>query len=90
MREQRRTVAYLDGFPLSRDLRQARLASHKGMISLQELQSPSFHFAPFGDASQSATEEELRRRSLRRCCRLTGTATFWRAQSHKGTLGSPR
>ena len=31
--EQRRIVAYLDSFPLSRDLRQARLAS------LRELQS---------------------------------------------------
>ena len=31
--EQRRIVAYLDSFPLARDLRQARLAS------LQELQS---------------------------------------------------
>lgn len=35
--EQRRIVAYLDSVPLSRDLRQARLASlrepHKGMIS---------------------------------------------------------
>ena len=31
--EQRRIVAYLDGFPLTRDLRQARLAS------LRELQS---------------------------------------------------
>ena len=44
--ERRRIVAYLDSFPLSRDLRQARLASHKGMISLREL--------------QSATGEELR------------------------------
>lgn len=34
----RRIVAYLDSFPLSRVLRdrQARLASHKGMISLRE------------------------------------------------------
>jgi hypothetical protein len=39
--EQRRIVAYLDSFPLARDLRQARLASHKGMISLRELQSAS-------------------------------------------------
>jgi len=46
--EQRRIVAYLDSFSLMRDLRQARLASHKGMISLWEL--------------QSATGEELRRR----------------------------
>jgi hypothetical protein len=37
--EQRRMVAYLDSFLLARDLRQARLASHKGMISLRELQS---------------------------------------------------
>lgn len=37
--EQRRIVAYLDSFSLTRDLRQARLASHKGMISLRELQS---------------------------------------------------
>jgi hypothetical protein len=37
--EQRRIVAYLDSFPLARDLRQARLASHKGMISLRGLQS---------------------------------------------------
>ena len=34
-----RIVAYLDSFPLKRDLRQVRLASHKGMISLRELQS---------------------------------------------------
>jgi hypothetical protein len=46
MIEQRRIVAYLDSFSLTRDLRQARLASHKGMISLREL--------------QSATGEELR------------------------------
>ncbi len=31
-----RIVAYLDNFSLTRDLRQARLASHKGMISLRE------------------------------------------------------
>jgi len=33
--------AYLDSFPLTRVLRdrQARLESHKGMISLRELQS---------------------------------------------------
>jgi hypothetical protein len=37
--KQRHTVAYLDSFSLRRDLWQARLASHKGMISLQELQS---------------------------------------------------
>ena len=37
--EQRRIVAYLDNFSLKRDLRQARLASHKEMISLRELQS---------------------------------------------------
>ena len=37
--EQGRIVAYLDSFPPTRDLRQARLASHKGMISLRELQS---------------------------------------------------
>ena len=37
--ERRRIVAYLDSFSLARDLRQARLASHKGMISLRELQS---------------------------------------------------
>jgi hypothetical protein len=46
--EQRRIVAYLDSFPLSRDLQQARLASprepHKGVIL------------------QSATGEELRQR----------------------------
>ena len=42
---QRRIVAYLGSFPLSWDLRQARLASHKGMISLRQ--------------SQSATGEEL-------------------------------
>ena len=30
--EQRRIVAYLDSFSLMRDLWQARLASHKGMI----------------------------------------------------------
>ena len=41
--EQRRIVAYLDSI-------QARLASHKGMISLREL--------------QSATGEELRLRTL--------------------------
>ena len=34
-----RIVAYLDSFSLTRDLRQARLAFHKGMISLRELQS---------------------------------------------------
>lgn len=40
--ERRRIVAYLDSFPLARDLRQARLASrrgrisHKGNISLRE------------------------------------------------------
>ena len=39
--EQWRIVAYLDGFPLSRDLRQARLASHKGMISLREFALPA-------------------------------------------------
>jgi hypothetical protein len=38
LNKQRRIVAYLDNFPLSRDLRQARLASHMGMISLRELQ----------------------------------------------------
>jgi len=32
-------VAYLDSFPLLRDLRQAQLVSHKGMISLRRLQS---------------------------------------------------
>ena len=38
--DQRRIVAaFLDNFSLKRDLRQARLASHKGMISLRELQS---------------------------------------------------
>ena len=37
--KQRRILAYLDSFPLTRDLRQAWLASHKGMISLRELQS---------------------------------------------------
>lgn len=37
--EQRRIVAYFDSVRLSRDLRQVRLASHKGMISLRELQS---------------------------------------------------
>ena len=38
---QRCIVAHLDSFPLSRVLRdrQARLASHKGPISLRELQS---------------------------------------------------
>ena len=44
--EQRRIVVFLDSFPLSRDLRQARLASPTGMISLRQL--------------QSATGEELR------------------------------
>ena len=33
------SVAYLDSVSLTRDLRQVRLASHKGMISLRELQS---------------------------------------------------
>jgi len=37
--EQRRIVAYLDSFSLTRDLRQTRLASRKGMISLRKLQS---------------------------------------------------
>jgi len=37
--EQQRIVAYFDSFPLSRDLRQERLASHKGMILLRQLQS---------------------------------------------------
>ena len=45
-------VAYLDSFPLARDLRQARLASHKGMISLREPHK--------GVILQSATGEELR------------------------------
>jgi hypothetical protein len=64
--EQRRIVAYLDSFPLSRDLRQARLASLRqrwsstasAFLACIETQSatgeelsPSFHF---GDASQSA------------------------------------
>jgi len=35
------------------NIAQARLASRKGMISMRELQSPE------GDASQSATGEEL-------------------------------
>jgi hypothetical protein len=39
LNEQQRIVAYLDSFPLTRDLRQARLASRKGMISLRESQS---------------------------------------------------
>jgi len=39
MIEQRCIVTYLDSFSLKRDLRQARLASHKRMISLRELQS---------------------------------------------------
>lgn len=30
--EQRRIVAYLDSFPLARDLRQVRLAPRKGVI----------------------------------------------------------
>jgi hypothetical protein len=35
----RQTVVNLDSVPLSWDVRQARLVSHKGMISLWELQS---------------------------------------------------
>jgi len=37
--EQRRSMVYLDSFPLTRVLRdqQARLASHKGTLSLQRL-----------------------------------------------------
>jgi hypothetical protein len=64
--EQRRIVAYLDSFPLSRDLRQARLASLRqrwssrasAFLACIKTQSetgeelfPSFHL---GDASQSA------------------------------------
>jgi hypothetical protein len=48
-----RIVAYLDSFPLARDLGQARLAS------LRELQSPTLRH---GDAAQSAGGKELRRR----------------------------
>ena len=49
--EQRRTVAYLDSFPLSRGLRQARLAPPTGMVSLREPHK--------GVILQSATGEEL-------------------------------
>jgi len=35
----RQTVVNLDSVPLSWDVRQARLVSHKGMVSLWELQS---------------------------------------------------
>ena len=52
LNEQRRIVAYLDGFPLSRDLRQARLASLREFQSqTQEKLSPSLRF---GDASRDA------------------------------------
>jgi hypothetical protein len=37
--EQQRIVAYFDSFSLSRELREERLASHKGMILLRQLQS---------------------------------------------------
>jgi hypothetical protein len=36
LNEQQRIMAYLDIFPLARDLQQARLASRKGMILLRE------------------------------------------------------
>ena len=52
--EQQRIMAYLDSFSLTRVLRdrQARLTSHKGMISLREPHK--------GVILQSATGEELR------------------------------
>lgn len=48
-----RIVAHLNSFPLSRDLRQARLASHKGMISLREVQSAT------GEAVRESCEMEV-------------------------------
>ncbi len=52
-----RIVAYRDSFPLSRDLRQARLASHKGMISRKG--TMSLREPHMGVILQSATGEEL-------------------------------
>ena len=51
---------YLDSFPLSRDLRQARPASRKGTISLREwwLSSPECSLRGVSKP-QSATGEEL-------------------------------
>ena len=42
----RRIVAYLDSFSLTRDLRQARLAFHRAMISLRKLQSQTGEILP--------------------------------------------
>ena len=55
--EQRRIVVHLDSFSLSRDLRQARLASHKGMISLREPHKGVISHK--GTMLQSKTQEEL-------------------------------
>ena len=52
--EQRCIVAYLDSFPLARDLRQARLASHKGVILLFQTQEELRPF--FGSPSGVVTK----------------------------------
>jgi len=53
-------VAYLDSFPLSRDLRQARLASPTGMVSLRQRWSSKASVILGCIETQSATGEELR------------------------------
>jgi len=53
--EQRRIVAYLDSFSLTRDLQQARLGSHKGMMLQSHTQEEldALLPSPERDGSQS-------------------------------------